>query len=158
MTTYRPGFKGFRKAETIASERLSAAIEKVDPNAFVFWTGNTYGRRRQSLRSQSLATINEKRKPIPVAELVSRAARANGEDIGFDPDTVRSGLALHQGAKPAVYLYLEAKRDANDKLLGYYAVKSIPRPDGQLFAHPIQAGDQVLDPKGNVIPALRPKG
>ncbi|WP_206030190.1 uracil-DNA glycosylase [Roseomonas sp. AR75] len=132
-----------RGLEFIADGVLSEAISRAPPDHFVIWTGHAYSSWQTSLRSRALARITEVGEPVPLRELLRRAARIDG-DLGFDPDTVRSGLRLHQGAKPAVYLLVE-RNDAGD----YTAVTDIPYA-GPAFRR-ITRGAVVLDGAGRLI-------
>lgn len=107
------GFKGFRKPEAISEEKLASDIERLgSKEEGVIYTGAAYKRRKASLRSRSLATLDsDAGKFVSLSEFLRRAARATGESEGFDPATVKGGLALHAGAKPAVYLYVERSGD-----------------------------------------------
>jgi hypothetical protein len=135
----RPGFKGFRRPETISPEVLAFLKLRFEgDNRFVLYTGGAYSRRRASLRSNSLATVTEVREPVAILDFLTRAARAAGEDSGYDPATVLGGLALHAGAKPAVYLYLYREGD------NFHAVKDIPNPDPSFSSRPFRAGDVVF--------------
>ncbi len=102
----RVGFKGFAKPKTIAPDLAKAFRENVAPDEYVYYTGGNYGRRRASGRSASLNTVTERRKPIPLATYVERALKAGPDGKGYDTSISVGGLSLHQGAKPAVYLYL----------------------------------------------------
>ena len=137
--SFRPGFKAFRRPEAIGPDVLEALRVRFEgDDRFVLYTGGAYGRRRASARSNALATVTEIREPLPILELLRRAARASGEGIGYDPTTVLGGLGLHAGAKPAVYLYLYRRGD------DFFAVKDIPYPDPSFSAKPFKAGDKVF--------------
>jgi hypothetical protein len=109
-----------RGMEFIPSSILNDAISRAPDNQFIIWTGHPYAVRQGSLRSGALLLIKEIGKPVPLRDLLRRAAAAGGEK-GFDPDSVRSGVRLHQGSKPAVYLFVQ--RDAAGD---YRAVRDIP--------------------------------
>lgn len=137
--SFRPGFKGFRRPEAIGDDVLEALRVRFEgDDRFVLYTGGAYGRRRASARSNALATITEVRTPVSILDLLRRAARASGEGIGYDPATVLGGLALHAGAKPAVYLYLYRRGD------DFFAVKAIPNPDPSFSAKSFAAGEKVF--------------
>lgn len=141
----RLGFPGFRKPEKIDDKTLTEALVKMDTeNLYVMWTGGAYRARKASLRSNALKTITEKMKPVPISELLTRAARAAGKDTGFDPYVVKGGLALHQGAKPAVFLYLRKEEDGT-----FTAVKDIPASDIGTF----KAGEVVVGTKAKASKA-----
>jgi hypothetical protein len=59
--------------------------------------------------------------------------------IGFDPGVVRSGLFLHQGAKPCVYLALERRADGS-----YTAAKDVALPDPSTGFTTLKRGDTVI--------------
>lgn len=131
------GFKGFRQTETISDEQLNAALSRLSTsNLYVFWTGNTYKLRTASLRSNALRTITELKTPVPVEELIRRAARISGE-IGYNPATVKSGLYLHRNSKPAVYIAIERKEDGS-----FVAAADTPYADG--FQGGLKRGDLVI--------------
>ena len=148
-TSLRPGFRGFRRPEEITSESLAATLERIDTrDLYVVYTGGKYGARRASLRSRSLATVTEVFTPVPLRTLLERAARAEGPTVGFDPSVVRGGLSLHQGAKPAVYLFVEKRGD------DYVAVRDIPTPDAKVNGgKAIKAGDVIAFPSATPAPA-----
>lgn len=136
--TNRVGFRGFAKPAAVSAELVTQKLRNMSADGlFVLWTGNPYKARRASARSNSLATIKEIKQPIPLSTLIERAAKAHGS-TGYSPDIVRSGLFLHQGAKPAVYLALEKKEDGS-----YVAASNIPFPDPSFSNKPFKAGDKV---------------
>jgi hypothetical protein len=131
------GFKGFRKAEEITDEALNVALSRLSTsNLYVFWTGDTYKLRSASLRSNSLRTITEVKTPVPVEELIRRAARISGNQ-GYNPATVKSGLYLHRNSKPAVYFALERKEDGS-----FVAAADTPYALG--FQNGLKRGDIVI--------------
>ena len=132
------GFKGFAKPKTLSTEDSAAMVGNVSSDEFILWTGNQYGRRRASGRSAALNTITEVGKPIPLATYVKRVFKAR-DDKGFDTSISVGGLSLHQGAKPAVYLYLV--KDASG---AYRAKKAIPNVDPAFSKTPFAAGDVVI--------------
>lgn len=135
----RPGFKAFRRAEAIGEDVIEALrVRFSGDDRFVIYTGGAYSRRRASLRSNALATIKEAGKPVPILEFLTRAARAEGEGRGYDPNVALGGLALHAGAKPAVYLYVYRDGDV------FRAVKDIPNPDPNFSKVPFKKGEVVL--------------
>jgi hypothetical protein len=106
--------------EVIAAGVLAEALRRTPEDHHVIWTGHSYASWQRSLRSRALAEIKECGVPVSLRELLRRAARIDG-DRGLDPDTVRAGVRLHQGAKPAVYLLVQ-RTSAGD----YVAVTEIP--------------------------------
>jgi hypothetical protein len=137
--------------ETISAGVLAEAISRAPSDQYVIWTGHEYGSWQRSLRSRALAEIKKVARPVALRELLRRAARIDGE-LGFNPDTVRSGLRLHQGAKPAVYLLVE-QTPVGD----YVAVTTVP------FAGPafrrIEKGAVVLDRSGrSTVECAAPDG
>lgn len=146
----RVGFKGFTKPAEISQELVAQKSKTMAlENLFVVWTGNPYKARRQSARSNSLRTISEKMTPVPVSELLKRAATCMGT-TGFSPDVVRAGLFLHQGAKPAVYLAVEKREDG-----AFVAAASAPFADG--FANGLKKGDVVISAAQKKIDAPKQK-
>jgi len=137
----RVGFRGFRAPETISAVDLQNVLRRLDNSAlYVYYTGGTYRARKASLRSNALAVLNGTPKtPITLSDFLAKAARAQGGEVGYDPNVVKGGLALHQGAKPAVYLYVEKMADGS-----FRAVKDIPTPDPTFSATGFKAGDTVL--------------
>lgn len=124
MTNY-VGFRGFAKPAAIDAKAVAEKIERSNvDNLYVFWTGGKYRARRQSGRSQSLATVTEVKQPVPLGEVYRRAAKAHGE-LGYTPELVRSGLFLHAGAKPCAYYPLEKKPDGS-----FVIAKTVPNPEG----------------------------
>lgn len=125
------------------------AKKKADAgDIFVLFTGGKYRARKTSGRFLSLGTVKEVGKPIPLATVYERAATVAGPKGGFSPDLVRSGLFLHQGAKPAVYIALE-KNDKGE----FVAAKDVAMPDEAWFGkRSFKAGDIVrLDRVGTGV-------
>lgn len=119
-------------AETLAKKKADAG------DIYVLYTGGKYRARKSSGRFLSLGTVTEIGKPIPLATVYERAAKVR-DGKGFTPDLVRSGLFLHQGAKPAVFIALE-KDDKGE----FRAAKDVPLPDRDYFAgRSFKAGDLV---------------
>lgn len=147
------GFPGFRAAESIGKDKLSLALERLAPSIeghYIYWTGNNYNFRRPSLRSNALRCLTEKRRPIALKTWIARAAGCAGDGMGYDPQTVKQGLALHQGAKPCVYFELKKDPQGN-----FRAVYNIPFADGHAKA--IKAGDVVIkNPATNGTPKQLP--
>jgi len=129
-----------RPPERISERALQATLQRTPASQYVIRTGHHYNNKQGSLRSAALRHVTEITRPVPLAEVLRRAARFDG-DIGFDPATAQSGIRLHQGAKPAVYLLVE-----RDLAGDYRAVREIP------FAGPLQlriaAGSIVMDRNG----------
>ena len=146
------GFKGFAKPKAIASDLATSLLGNISADEYVFYTGGNYGRRRASGRSAALNTISEVRKPIPLATYVKRVFEAGPAGKGFDTSISVGGLSLHQGAKPAVYLYLV--KDASG---AYRAKKGIPNVDPAFSAKPFAAGDIVLPAKPKAGTAVAKK-
>lgn len=136
------GFKGFAKPKKIDAAVSSALIGNISSDEYVFYTGGNYGRRRASGRSAALNTITEVRKPIELSVYALRAFGAGPDGKGFDTSISVGGLSLHQGAKPAVYLYL-----VRDAAGNYRAKKSIPNVDPAFSKDPFAAGDIVVPAK-----------
>jgi hypothetical protein len=140
------GFRGFRKPEVISNEALTgfldrSGLSKDNADQYVLWTGGDYKRRPASARSQALATLNVKGKPVKLADWIREAARCRDAEnmIGFDPGVVRSGLFLHQGAKPCVYIALERKADGS-----FVAAKDVPTVSGLDGIATLKRGDVVI--------------
>ena len=134
------GFKAFTKPAKIDPAFVAEKLKNVDETLFVYYTGGRYIARRNSGRSAILGTITEVKKPVPLSELIRRAATvANG--LGFSPDAARSGLFLHGGSKPAVYLAVEKKADGS-----FVAARDFAFADG--FEKPIKRGDVILSATG----------
>jgi hypothetical protein len=151
---FRRGFTGFRKPETITNEALEAAISRIDTrNRFIFYTGNGYNARRLSLRSNSLAAIKTVGVPVPLAEFIRLAARAVGDEEGYDPKAAVSGLYLHRNSKPAVYFELR-KNVAGD----YVSANNVPYADPTLFPKGLKVGDVVVSAERAEAPPTAPEG
>jgi len=145
------GFKGFAKPKSIPTEVGNALRDNVSADEFVLYTGGNYGRRRASGRSACLATITE-RSPVSLRTYVERALKAGPDGRGFDTGISVAGLSLHQGAKPAVYLYLVKDADGN-----YRAKKNIPTPDKAFSEKPFAAGAVVIPAKAKAGKAVATK-
>lgn len=125
----RVGFKGFARPVTHNKAEFDKQIGRMAiDNLFIYFTGGSYKARAESARSQSLATVTEVAQPIPVAEFLQRAATCKGKAGGFPANIALQGLALHQVAKPCVFLMLE-RNDSGD----FVAAKPIPTPDPARF-------------------------
>ena len=134
------GFKGFAKPSKI--ENADEMVGNLASDEFIFFTGGVYGKRRASGRWASLSTVTEKQKPIALATYAKRAASAKGNGQGYATSISVGGLSLHQGAKPAVYLYL-----VKDEAGNLRAKKDIPNPDAAFSKKPFAAGDIVVPAK-----------
>lgn len=141
------GFKGFRRPEVITDEALAnfgarTGLAEDNANLYVMWTGGQYRRRAMSARSQALAALQVQNKPVRLMDWIRDAARVKDAEnqIGFDPGVVRSGLFLHQGAKPCVYLALKRKADGS-----FVAAKDVDLPCPSLgYAGPIKEGQVII--------------
>lgn len=152
------GFRGFRRPETISDEALSGFLTRTglkdDQNLYALYTGGEYRRRRGSARSQALYSLNVEGKPVRLADFLTLAARIKDPEsgVGFDPATVRSGLFLHQGAKPAVYLALERRADG-----AFIAARDVPTLDegfaSRMGVKSLKRGDVVIPPEEAAKPA-----
>jgi hypothetical protein len=143
------GFKGFRKPEAISDDALKNATDRyADSNRFIYWTGNPYNARRQSLRSNSLKALTVAKIPVPLADWVRLAARVVDQEagIGYDPASVRAGLYLHRDSKPAVYIELKKRADG-----AYVSVNEMPNADG--FPKGLKPGDVVIPAEEKAEPA-----
>jgi hypothetical protein len=136
------GFKGFAKPKTVSGEIAKGMLDNLGGDEFVVWTGGTYSMRRASGRSACLRTLTEKGKPVKLADYVNRCFKAASDGKGYGTDISVGGLSLHQGAKPAVYLYLV--RDSNGN---FRAKKDIPTPDPTLGKKSFKAGEIVISAK-----------
>jgi len=138
------GFAGYRRPETISDERLEEEIKRLNVEGrYIFWTGENYNWRRESLRSNSLRALKTPKVPVPLADWIRLAARVVGPEIGYDPRSVRAGIYLHHDSKPAVYF--ELKKDAAGN---YVSVHPIPN-----IAKPIKAGDIIIPAEAEEKPA-----
>jgi hypothetical protein len=88
------------------------------------------------MRSRALACVQEIGVPVSLRVVMTRAARISDE-LGFDPDAVRSAVRMCQMARPAVYL-LVSRLFSND----FVAVADIPYPAG--CSGRIASGEVVL--------------
>lgn len=129
--------KEFRKPGKVDHEAVIVSKANAS-NEFVFWTGTIkQNNRKASGRTAVLTLVREKRRPIPLATLYDKAAKAAG-DKGFDPAFARGGLALAGLAKPAVYFLLYKEGDT------YRAAVNIPNPDENYSKRPYKKGDIVF--------------
>jgi hypothetical protein len=142
------GYKGPKSAARVDKEAVEGALKRMAvENLYVYYTGGSYRARSKSGRTLALRTIHEKLKPVPLAEVIRRAATAS-DGKGFDPAFVRAGLFLHQGAKPCVYMALEKRADG-----AFVAAKAIPTPDEALFSKGFKPDDVVI-PVGGKLKAI----
>jgi hypothetical protein len=132
-----------RGLETIAEPDLVEAIARTPADQYVIWTGDPCGSQPGSLRSRALACIAEVGRPVPLRDLIRRAAKVEA-GAGFNPDSVRNAVRMHQAARPAVYL-LVSRRPSG----AFMAVSDIPFPGG--MSRRIDAGDMVMDPRGQLL-------
>ena len=130
------GFKGFRRPDFTGDDKvLEERIARLNiENRFIYWTGEPYNNRRESLRSNSLRALKVAREPVPLADWIRLAARVVSPASGYDPAAVRAGLYLHHDSKPAVYFELRKDKDGN-----YVSVNNYPN-----INPPIKAGDIVI--------------
>lgn len=143
--------RAFRKPSAMDAEKIASAKKTADE--YVLWTGTVKPNwRKASGRTACLSLVTEKRKPISLAAWYERAANAADKLKGFDPDFARGGLALAQGAKPAVHFLL-----SKDEAGNYRAVKNIPYPDEAFSKRPIKAGDIVVAAEGKSPKLEAPK-
>lgn len=134
------GFKGFRRPEEVSAEALKNAKARYeDSGRFIYWTGSGYNARRESLRSNSLKALPVAKEPVALSEWIEKAARVVDAEkgIGYDPASVRAGLYLHRGSKPAVYFELKKRADG-----AYVSVNDVPNADG--FPKGLKPGDVVI--------------
>jgi hypothetical protein len=134
------GFKGFRRPEAVSEEALKNAKARYEESGrYIYWTGNGYNARRESLRSNSLKALPVAKSPVPLSEWIEKAARVVDAEkgIGYDPASVRAGLYLHRDSKPAVYF--ELKKNAAG---AYISVNAVPNADG--FPKGLKPGDVVI--------------
>jgi hypothetical protein len=150
------GFKGFRQPSRIEAEQLTKALERMSLETYIYWTGGEYRRRTQSLRSNALACLTEKKRPVHLKTWIQRAAQCVDADqhIGYVPERVREGLYLHRNSKPAVYF--ELKKDAKGN---YVSVNHVPYAEG--FAKGLKPGDIVVPARERAekeVPRAKGKG
>ena len=103
------GFRGFRRAETISEDALKSALERIGlEGRFIYWTGNPYNSRKESLRSNSLKALNAPKVAVPMKDWIREAARVvDGEaGIGYDPAALLAGIYVHLNSMPSVYFEL----------------------------------------------------
>lgn len=150
------GFKGFRQPERIETDSLSTSLKRMDlEDRFIFWTGEPYKMRAASLRSNSLACLTEKKRPVRLDTWIKRAACVVGEGVGYKPERVREGLYLHRNSKPAVFFELIKDKEGN-----YRSANDVPNASG--YPKGLKRGDivvaaqtqkQLPTPKGKTAPA-----
>jgi hypothetical protein len=122
--------------QRIDERRLTEAIARTPAEHHVIWTGHPPVVRGGSMRSRALACVQEIGVPVSLRVIMTRAARISDE-LGFDPDAVRSAVRMCQMARPAVYLLVN-RLFSND----FVAVADIPYPAG--CSGRIASGEVVL--------------
>jgi hypothetical protein len=140
------GFKGFRRPEAISAEALANAKARYgESGRYIYWTGEGYNARKESLRSNSLKALAVAKAPVPLSEWIELAAKVVDADlgIGYDPASVRAGLYLHRGSKPAVYFELKKRADG-----AYVSVNDVPNAAG--FPKGLKPGDVVIPAEAKV--------
>jgi hypothetical protein len=142
------GFRGFRGVETIPSDTLEEQLKRLNiENRFIYWTGNGYNGRTQSLRSNSLKALKVVKTPVPLKDWIRLAARVvEGTDQGYNPASVRAGLYLHHDSKPAVYFELKLEADGS-----YTSANNVPYADG--YPQGLKAGEVVIPAAAKEEPA-----
>jgi hypothetical protein len=142
------GFRGFRGTETIPSDALEAKLSRLNiENRYIYWTGDAYNSRRESLRSNSLKALKVVKEPVALKDWIRLAARVVPDtEVGYDPAAVRAGLYLHHDSKPAVYFELRLEKDGS-----YTSVNPVPNALG--FPNGLKAGDVVIPAPEKVEPA-----
>ena len=132
-----------RRLERVTKTTLDAALARTPLDHFVIWNGSDCGAQANSLRSRALACLTEIWSPLSMRALLQRAASV-ADELGLDPDTVRSAVRLHQAARPAAYLLVRRTLSGD-----YMAVTDVPWPAAA--AAPLRAGDLVLDRAGRAF-------
>ena len=156
FTPGRRGFPGFRKPELISEEALNAALSRIaggpsEEAEYIYYTGGPYNYRAPSMRSNALRTLKAVRVPVLLSEFLRGAARVVSAVEGYDPKAVRSGLYLHLGSKPAVYLALRRRADG-----AYVAARRVPYaydPNNPSKYRKLEAGEVVIGPEEATEPA-----
>ncbi len=134
------GFKGFRRPETISPDALTAAKARYgESGRYIYWSGEAYNARKESLRSNSLKALAVAKAPVPLSDWIDLAAKVVDADlgVGYDPASVRAGLYLHRNSKPAVYFELKRREDG-----AFVSVNEVPNAVG--FPKGLKAGDVVI--------------
>jgi hypothetical protein len=142
------GFKGFRRPETISEDARKAAKARYgESGRFIYWTGEAYNARRESLRSNSLKALAVSKAPVPLADWIDLAAKVVDSElgIGYDPASVRAGLYLHRGSKPAVYFELKRRDDG-----AYVSANEVPYAQG--YPKGLKTGDVVIPAEAKADP------
>ena len=129
-----------RTMEVISPALHSESLARTPLEQYVIWTGREAAGQRGSLRLRAFACIREVGQPVSLRTLIQRAARLDGL-CGLDPDAVRSGVRLHQIAKPAV-LFLAERRASGE----FVAVADIPYAGA--MDRRILAGEVLIDVRG----------
>ena len=123
-------------AERVPPTVLMQGIGATPIDHFVLWTGGVYDAKAGSRCSRALSLITEVWTPVPLRELLIRAAKIEGE-AGFPPDAVREAVRQQQRVNGACYLWV--RRIASGD---YVAICDIPSPAHQV--EPIRRADMVL--------------
>jgi len=134
------GFKGFRRPETVSPDALRAAKARYEESGrYIYWTGEAYNARKESLRSNSLKALAVSKEPVPLSDWIDLAAKVVDTElgIGYDPASVRAGLYLHRNSKPAVYFELKRRADG-----AFVSANEVPNAIG--FPKGLKAGDVVI--------------
>lgn len=134
------GFKGFRRPEAVSPDALKAAKARYEESGrYIYWTGEAYNARKESLRSNSLKALAVSKSPVPLSDWIDLAAKVVDAElgIGYDPDSVRAGLYLHRNSKPAVYFELKRRSDG-----AFVSANAVPNAIG--FPKGLKAGDIVI--------------
>jgi hypothetical protein len=122
---------------------------------YIYWTGNSYRGRAQSLRSNALRCVERRNAPTPFKSWLEKVARAVDDKTGYSPERAVEGLYLHAGAKPCVYI--ELSKTANGD---YISVRDCPYADPTRFPKGIKRGDVIVAAKAKgdkVIPTKKGK-
>lgn len=128
-------------AGVISQTALAQGVAATPIDQYVIWDGGSYDARAGSRCSQVLGLINEIGTPVPLRELVLRAARMSG----FRPEDVRGAVRAHQAARGACYL-LVRKTAAGE----YVSAAEIPFPATR--PGPIRAGEVIMSRPARPLP------
>lgn len=132
-----------RGPEIIPEAELVEAIARTPSDQYVIWTGEPCGSQAGSLRSRALACVDEVTRPVPLRDVLRRAAKFEG-GLGLNPDAVRNAVRMHQCARPAVYLLVTRLTSG-----AFAAVADIPFPSGG--RRRLAPGDLVMDAQGRLL-------
>jgi len=127
--------------EEIAPASLADGIGATPIDYYVIWTGGCHEGRAGSVCSRALALVTEVWTPVPLRELVLRAARIEG-DAGFRPEAVRGAVRQHQRAREACYLLVRRTQDGD-----FVTVTDVPIPAAKAKA--LRTGEIVLSRAGD---------